>query len=194
MKKLLILLCSLALLTGVVYAEESDEYDSDFVYETNGSGDQYFRISLLGNIPLNFNIDGQQKLYVGGTASFAYYRFLNSWLALGGEISPTFNHTIGNNDLTTVPMLMGVTVLPTIGKFEFPVSLAAGIAFETCQNMTYFPGFAAKAGLGAYYRATEMWSFGLECHFTYLPQWYTDPKYNKTAMFIVPGISARYHF
>ena len=50
---------------------------------------------------------------------------------------------------------------PTINKFEFPLFASIGFATVSCQGMNYFPALSLKAEVGAFYRATEAWSFGL---------------------------------
>lgn len=81
-------------------------------------------------------------------------------------------------------------------KLEFPITLSAGVAFETCQNRKYFPGFVAKAEAGAFFRMNESWSFGLGSNFLYLPQWYTTDERagSDYGLFLTAFLSARYHF
>lgn len=192
MKKLLALFCILVCAAGMVFADDydsDDEYDDIYIYESNGSGDQMVKIGVMPWFALNFG----DKIYPGASAELGYYRFLNKWLAVGGELTITFNMTIGNNALTTVPVTLGVMGQPSFGKFEFPVTLSAGIAYETAQNSSYFPGFVFKAEGGVCYRFSEMWSFGAMCTFMWQPQWFTDSKYNDNAFYMAPSLCARYH-
>ena len=161
-------------------------------YARNGHGDQFLKIGIMGNFPLNFG----EQLTVGGSAQLGYYRFLNGWLALGGELMAGYNPTIGSNVFTFVPITFGAMVQPCAGRFEFPVTLSVGFAFETCANKKYFPGFAAKAESGAFFRITEGWSVGLNAEFLYLPEWYTSTKNADSdyGIFMETGVSARYHF
>lgn len=194
MKKIFALLCVLLLSASFCFAQESEEesdvYDDGYVYSANGAGDQHLKIGLMPFIPLNFG----KNLYVGGAAELGYYKFLNSTIALGGEVSASFNITLGSNALTMVPFTFGVMVQPAAGKFEFPVSIGAGIAYETCANESYFPGFVMNAEAGAYYRYSEMWSFGLSAKMMWLPQWFKDSSKNFNGLFTAAGIFARYHF
>lgn len=179
--------------------QENDEYDDEekFVrnnqsYSINGRGDQFLKIGIMGNFPLNFG----DSLYVGGAAQLGYYRFLNSWLGLGGELMAGYNPTVGSNVLAFVPVTFGVLLQPSFKRFEFPVTLSVGFAFETCANKKYFPGFSAKAETGAFFRITEGWSVGLTGQFLYLPEWYTttDNADSDFGCFMQAGVSARYHF
>ena len=173
MKRILSIVVFFLLLSVFAVAQDTPEDDmdevQDFSYSMNGRGDHYFKIAIMFNFPLNFG----DQLYVGGAAELGYYRFLNSWLALGGELSVGYNPTLGSNSLTFVPITFGVSFQPAVWKIEFPITLSTGFAFETCQNRKYFPGFVAKAEAGAFFLINECWSFGLGSDFLYLPQWYT---------------------
>jgi hypothetical protein len=195
MKRILPLLCMLLLCTGAVFAEDSDQGDqyddSTFEYKINGAGDQYISISLMGAFPLNF--DGH--LYTGGAAQLGYRRFLTSMISVGGDAMVGYNPTLGSNIFNFWPVTLAVTFQPSIWRFEFPISLGAGIAFETYSSRKYFPGFALKPELGVYYRFSESWSFGIGTDFLWLPEWYKDtPQYNFDGLFMTASISARYHF
>lgn len=171
--------------------EENIVRHDDF-YATNGKGDQFLKIGIMGNFPLNFG----DKLFVGGAAQIGYYRFLNGWLGLGGELMAGYNPTLGSNVLTFVPITFGAMFQPCVWKFEFPITATVGFAFETCANKKYFPGFAAKVETGAFFRITEGWSAGLSGQFLYLPEWYTTTEKADSdyGMFMQAGLAARYHF
>lgn len=191
MKRILSILLTMTLCFTAVYAQDKgDEYDDDYVYKQNDEGDQFFKLNLGAFFPLNFG----DKLYVGIDASIGYYRFINSWCAIGGDVSVTDNISIGQKILVTVPVTFGAMFQPTIGKFEFPITLTAGIGVETWQNQTYFPSFAAKGTIGAYYRLAEGWSFGISSSFFWIPQWYADSSKNFDGLFLNADIGARYHF
>ncbi len=210
MKRILLSIAILSIFSAGFFAEtdsDGSEIDADttFVYETNGKGDQYIRVGLFANFPLNFGnpfkTDASGRLsegflYVGGAAEIGYYRFLNRWLALGGDLIVAYNPTLGNNSLTMVPLTFGVAMQPSFNKFEFPAYLGLGLGFETCQNKKYFPSPVAKAELGAFYRITETWSVGLTGLFLYVPQW--SEVDGKTVYdygnFAMASVSARYHF
>lgn len=158
----------------------------------NGAGDQYIKVALMANFPLNF----QKQMYIGGAAHLGYFRFLNSWLAVGGELMAGYNLTLGSNVFTFIPVTFGATAQPTIWRFEFPTTLTTGFAFETSQNKKYFPGFVLKAEAATYYRFMEGWSFGLGTNFLYLPQWHTTTENAKPdyGLFMTAQLAVRYHF
>ena len=196
MKRILPLLCIFLLCTASVFAQdesESDEYDDGAAaYALNGKGDQYIQISLMPSFPLNF----KGHMYVGGAAQLGYRYFLARWFALGGDITVGYHPTLGSNVFNFWPITLCATFQPTIWKFEFPITLAAGIAFETYQSRRYFPGFVLKPEIGAFFRAFESWSVGVGCDFLWMPQWYSgeNKKYNFNGLFITASLSARYHF
>ena len=193
MKRLLTILIALLVFSGTAFAqEEGDFYDDGYIYEQNGAGDQFVKADLFANFPLSFG----DKLYIGGGFSIGYYRFLNSWLAVGGEFAPTYNVSIGIKSLITVPLTIGAIFQPTIDKFEFPLGISIGIASSTFENTTsYFPAFTAKAYVGAFYRINDSWSVGLSGSFLWIPQVFADkPKYNYHGLFTTAGLAMRYHF
>ena len=156
----------------------------------NEPGDQYIKLGLMPSFPMNF--DG--SLLIGGAGALGYHRFLLNWLAVGVDVNFGYHPTIGSNVFTYVPVLAGVTIQPCYKRFEFPVTLEIGAAMENYLHKNYFPGFVAKAEAGAYFRATSAWSFGANFDFMFMPQWYSDSKYNDYGIFIAAEISARYHF
>ena len=191
MKRFISLLMILCLSTAVIFADEpGDEYDDGYVYEQNGSGDQFMKLDLMVNFPLNFGT----QLYTGVAASLGYFRFISSNIALGGSLILGYNLSIGEKPLIVVPITFEVMYQPTAGKFEFPMTIGLGISSMTCQNMNYFPGFTAKVTGGAYYRLAEGWSVGIDGAAFWAPEWFKDSSKNDNGLFADVGISARYHF
>ena len=198
MKRFFLLTSLFLLLSSFCFAQDnSEENDEDtevqtIAYLTNGRGDQYIKIGIMVNFPLNFD----DKLYIGGAAEIGYYRFFTSWFAIGGELGVGYNPTLGSNVFTFVHLTVGVVFQPSIWRFEIPITLTVGGAFETCQNKKYFPGFAAKAELGVFFRINEGWSVGLGSNFLYLPEWHTTTEnaVSDYGLFITAFAAVRYHF
>ncbi len=177
----------------------AQEFDAeDFRSNINEPGDQFIKIGLMGVFPMNFGgsfplfRDGQ--LSTGGAGELGYHRFLSNFFALGVDISFGYNPTIGENIFTYVPIVIDATFQPTFKKFEFPITVGIGAAMESYLNRTYFPGLVLKGEVGAFYRVTASWSFGLEIESWFMPQWYSNSKYNDYGVFSSLAISARYHF
>lgn len=193
MKRFISILFSLILCTTFVFSQETDDediYDDGYVYEQNGAGDQFLKIDLGANFPLNFG----SKLHIGAAASVGYYYFLSNNIAVGGDAILGYNVSIGNKPLVTVPITFGVVYQPYIGKFEFPFMLNVGFATISCQQLMYFPALALKATAGAYYRWSESWSVGLSAHAYWIPLWYTNRDYNDNGLFASVDLGVRYHF
>lgn len=198
MKRILSLLLVLSIFAGTIFAQDANEpdiYEDDYEYLQNGPGDQFLKIELGAIFPLNF----EGKLWPGVQATIGYYRFLNTWLALGGEISVSSQFSIGNKALFMVPITFGAMAQPTIGKFEFPFFLTMGIADHTWANMTYFPAFTLKTEAGAFYRFSESWSFGLTSFFMWTvetPGWKSSENNGKDfhGLFQTASLAVRYHF
>ena len=199
MKRFISILTVILLFSAAVFADEyfddDEEYDDGYVYEQNGLGDQFLKIDLAASFPLNFD----NQLKVGGLVSAGYYRFLNQYFAVGGDVIVGWNLSIGKKSLFSVPLTVGVMYQPYVGKFEFPLMLNIGIATLSCQSMTYFPAFSAKFTGGAYYRYSDAWSFGLTSTTYCIPQLFLldkDTRGHKpdNAIFTSAGLSVRYHF
>ena len=58
MKRFISILSVILLLSAAVFADDyyddDEEYDDGYVYEQNGAGDQFLKIDLAANFPLNF--------------------------------------------------------------------------------------------------------------------------------------------
>ena len=62
-------------------SEDNDEPNgiAEYEYKANGAGDQFLKIAIMPNFPLNFG----EQLYIGGAAPLGYHRCLKNWLAAG---------------------------------------------------------------------------------------------------------------
>lgn len=169
-----------------------DEEISDvYVYDTNGAGDQFLKISLGGIFPLNF----KKQLNPGGAATLGYYRFLSKNIAVGGEFGATYNLSIGEKVLIMIPFTFGIMYQPYINKFEFPLYAEIGFATQTWQSMEIFPTFAAKLSVGAYYRVSDSVSLGASSDFLWIPQLFArNPSKNFNGLFQTVNVGLRYHF
>ena len=198
MKKIMPFVLLLLLSASFVFAQSSDvDEDGEIVPKQgfnisgiNEPGDQFIKLGLMPTFPMNF--DG--ALLVGGSGSVGYSRFLTSWFAVGGEVDFGYHPTVGSNIFTYVPILLGATVQPAFGKLEFPLGVFVGAALENYMSKNYFPGLVVKSTAGIFFRATPTWSFGADFVFTYMPQWYSDSKYNDYGIFLSAEVAARYHF
>lgn len=191
MKRFFSIILFFAVCSAFTFADEpGDEYDDGYVYSQNGQGDQFLKIELAGLFPLNFG----SQIYAGAALSIGYYRFLSENFAVGGDVIVTYSMTIGEKSLVNVPITFGIMYQPTINKFEFPLLANVGFATVSCQGMSYFPALTVKAEVGAFYRATEAWSFGISSNVFMISQFFADTSKNDLGIFCTANISARYHF
>ena len=132
MKRLFSILIILLTFPTLIFSQESDNSATDeegfpevYVYDSNGAGDQFLKISLGALLPLNF----KRQLLVGGDATIGYYRFLSKYFAAGGEMSATYNQSIGEKILVMIPFTFGFMFQPYVGKFEFPMFAEIGFSY-----------------------------------------------------------------
>lgn len=172
------------------YTGEEDFYEEEEERLTpNGAGDQFISIALMPTFPVGFG----EQLYVGGSLSVGYHRFLTEHIAVGADVMFGYHPTIGSNIFTYIPLTIGITYQPYVWRFEFPISLNVGMAIENYLQYNYFPGLVVKGQAGCYYRMNENWSFGAECQALWLPQW--TKSYDAEHLFALSAtIGARYHF
>lgn len=170
--------------------ESQDSYieDEEFIYKMNQKGDQFIKVGLMVNIPLH---PAATQLKVGGAGTLGYMRFLNSNLALGGDASFSYMTTVGKNVFTCIPLMAKVMYQFTADKFEFPITLGIGGAFQNYIGESYF-GLIIKPEVGAFFRYSPDWSFGVNVGWNMMPQWTKDSSYFGVIMDI--GATVRYHF
>ena len=167
-------------------------------FPMNMAGDQFIRLSLAGNFPLSFGhpfTDG--KLRTGGMFSLGYHYFVMKDLAVGLDAGFGFHVTIGSNLFHYIPILASVTYQPCFGKFELPLSVGIGFAWETYAGNTYWPGLVIKPEAGLHYRITNSWSVGMEAAYMFMPQFaklYGTGEKNIMGQFLSVQLVARFYF
>ncbi|MGI5172953.1 hypothetical protein H0R92_05045 [Treponema sp. OMZ 840] len=165
------------------------ENQSDTVYKTNQAGDQFIILKLNLGIPYR----PFKNLKLGGSGTLGYQRFITDGLILGGDISFAYSQTVGKNVFYFVPILFRAGWQFSTAKFEIPLSLGIGGAFENYMDRSYF-GFALHPNAAFFFRYNRSWSFGAHTGLYILPQWYKNPKYNYTGIIHDMGLTVRYHF
>ena len=171
------------------YLKFSLQNQSDVVYKMNQPGDQFIILKLNVDIPyVPFG-----KLLVGGSGTLGYQRFIVSGLTLGGDVSFGYSQTLGKNVFYFVPVLFRAGWQFSAGKFEFPLSIGIGGAFENYLDRSYF-GLALHPDAAAFFRYDRSWSFGLHAGLYILPQWYKNTQQNRTGIIQDIGLTVRYHF
>lgn len=195
MKKLVFFVCIITICAGAVSAQsETDGVQNEVqkpfaqsAHKVNQTGDKYVNINIDFEIPLVKNMN------FGGAGMIGFSVFLLDSFSVGGEIAFSFMSTIGENMFYYVPVMAKATYVFSLSRFEFPISLGAGFAFQSYTNRTYY-GFAFKPEIGAYFRYSPEWSFGVAAGCTLLPQFYKNSEYNKLGTILDIAASVKYHF
>lgn len=167
---------------------ETIDNQEEFTYTVNQKGDQLIKINLVANLPI-----APKKLNIGGSGYLGYSYFFTKSFAVGGTIGFGYSITEGSNMFLFVPILAQATYQFQFRKFEFPFTLGIGGSFENYLDTTYF-GLTIKPEIGAYFRYSPEWSFGLFAGYEFMPQWSTNSSYNYLGMICDVGASVRYHF
>jgi hypothetical protein len=207
-RHLLVFLC--LLLCVPLFAQEDDEeappIESDwsgYLPNLYSRGDQIFNMHLGMAFPLFY---ADQELGVldtnmnfGGMVTLSWNYFLDAHWFWGIEVSGAFFSTKGKNNYYIVPMGLRAGYQFIFGRFEFPVSLMAGMAPQLRLGGSYF-GLFVKPAASAFFRFNPDWSFGINTGFWWVPQWTGvsypghSGKVNIHGFFFEAGIGARYHF
>ncbi len=191
--------------------DDDDYYDDDqkehegkkqvsYVYNATRAGDQQLKITVGLGIPMNFGnpLPGEDgKIKLGGYGTFGYHFFLTDWFAVGADIGFGFNPTIAGHTFNQVPTVAVATLQPSIGNFEFPISVGVGTAWETYNGETYWPGLVLVGEVGARYKISQSWGAGIDASYKMMPQfarnWNTGEE-TITGTFLTISACANYYF
>ncbi|GBU28440.1 hypothetical protein R84B8_01999 [Treponema sp. R8-4-B8] len=183
--------------------ETEPDWGDIYSNELYSRGDQTLSIGVGVGFPIVFINNGKEiphgikipntEIPMGGTGILNYTYYLNSYFFTGGELGLLFMPTTGGNTvfMTFFGARAGTQFI--LGKFEFPIFISLGGTIQTYLDFGYF-GLYMKAGIGAYFRITHEWSFGITSNFSWFPQWTNEPAKNVDALFVDLAIVGRYHF
>jgi hypothetical protein len=118
----------------------------------------------------------EMHMKVGGYGSIRYQGFLTRTLALGGELGYIFAYDDGQDLYTSVPMQAKLTYIPLQGKFEIPLSLGLGFAYNSYagENKPTYMSFLATAEAGFSWYFKEDWGITLSAGLQLIPELYFD--------------------
>jgi hypothetical protein len=160
-------------------------------------GDQMIGLAAGLHIPLFLAPSmegGVGNLDLGGSFTFSYQYFVLRGLSVGGSLAGAFNSTIGGLSLFVAPL--GATAAYWWARlpFEFTVGGEAGAYLMRYNNYGMIDPFA-KAGGGAFWRATPGWSFGLQAYLWFVPEIHYGDSSNLSEYggFVETSIAAVYH-
>jgi hypothetical protein len=161
------------------------------------AGEQLIGLSAGFQIPvflLPTSGGGVGNLGLGGSFSFSYQYFVSRGLALGGNIAGAFNGTIGGSSIFIAPLGFTTSYWWSSLPFEFSVLGEAGAYLMRYNGNGIIDPFA-KAGGGAYWRATSSWSLGLQAYLWFVPEIHygSYATLSQYAGFVETSITAVYH-
>jgi len=195
----------LLLLIGLspLFAQDNDDPEvepdwDNYVTDQYASGDKTITISLGTVFPAVFLNNGKVIDHnftppVGGVGLLSFCYFLTPNIFVGGELSGFFLLTIAGNAYFSPQIGARAGFQFSIKKFEFPIIFSLGMVWHNYLNMANY-GLYLMGSLGAYYRVTTHWSFGLATNWQWLPQHTSDKSKNVDGNVIDVLLSARYHF
>jgi hypothetical protein len=171
----------------------SEDY-TGYIPDMYTKGDQFFSVNLGLLIPTVFAGVPYHNLDIPDFTGFLSYNFfIDARWYVGGELGGMFAGTRQKNMLFIVPIGIRGGYQFVVGRFEFPVGAALGLAATRYLDHSY-PGFYMKGGGSAYFRFNPDWSFGFNVYWWWVPQWFGDKKYNVDGNYLEITLSARYHF
>ena len=115
----------------------------------------------------------------GGYGAIRYQGFLNSYLAIGGELGYLFDYD-QSNLFTSVPFQAKLTYIPLQGTFEIPISFGLGFAYNTYLDSSFLSLFSS-AEIGASLFFTESWGISVSGGLQFVPGIYFGDKADQSA-------------
>ena len=181
MKKILMVILLCSLFSGVLLAQDEDTTTSARQYSM---GSQMFTFRAGPVIPAFFfrpyqsdrflSFPEDMHMQVGGYGSIRYQGFLNSTVALGGELGYLFAYDFGSDLFTSVPFQAKLTYIPVQGTFELPLSIGLGFAYNSYNSLVHTSFLSmlatAEAGFSWYFR--EDWGITLSAGLQLIPELY----------------------
>lgn len=160
-------------------------------------GDQNLSLNLTMRWPLaSFNpstfLFSGTHTWPGAEFSLDYGYYIANNVSIGGSIGGSFNLTIAEPVLFTIPALFKVTYAFSDGVWQVPLSLGFGGVWEKLDTLSYFQ-MAIKPEAGLFYRTNASWSFGGTLGLLLIPELYTNASENRVGNILDVKLSAMYH-
>lgn len=198
----LLILPSLFAEDGAIGGDEAPDTENPILGSaTNESaykrGDGLFSLQLGTSLPLfiwnpNTNQAENPHLYPGGLLSIRYMGFVAPDFAIGGEIGASYSISVANRNFFMVPISFEAMWIGSKMPFEFPISLGLGLSIDKLSDYIHLDPFL-KPQVGAFYRASPAWSFGILASYLWVPQFYEDASNTRFGNFMTVGLSVFNH-
>ncbi len=186
-KHILFLALLICLITPfALYAEESEQTNPvSYRYDT---GDQLFFFDAGLYRPLFILAPGQNSVYesiidntyLGGNASMGFEAFYNHQVSFGVEIGYTFSYAKDNNLYTAVPLSANVSYYLLQGDIDLPISLGAGIVYNSFADESYLSPIFLKPQIGLVWNFNDNWGVGLDLDYWFVSEFYMGDNAEKT--------------
>ncbi len=195
LRRTFVVLVAVLVLVAVGVGAQEESEDPYFVAPTHSLGDQVLQIGIGPFIPLFFqSLTGVHAtgLTIGGTGALQWNAYLNATMRVGIEIGGMFAFSRRGDMLIMVPIVAKYAYVFSAYPFEFPLSMAVGMAIVKYQTDTYVDPIL-KPGFGAYWQYDVTWSFGLNLSYWWVPHisTQTDTRFGN---FLDISLSAVYNF
>lgn len=181
MKKTLIILLLCICLPSMLLAQDEPASSAPRQYDM---GSQMFTFRAGPVVPAFFfrpfqndrlvTFPNEMHMKVGGYGSIRYQGFINSTVAIGGELGYLFAYDIGGDLFTSVPFQAKLTYIPLQGTFEIPLSIGLGFAYNSYNSLvnTSFLSLIATAEAGFSWYFREDWGITLGTGLQLVPEIY----------------------
>lgn len=171
------------------------------VINYRNKGDMIGAINLGVYFPLFFEDFSQGQsdfnetnLSLGGLFVVSYDIYLSPSLRVGVQVIPSFSYSPNENLLYMIPVMARFTYeWQPIKEFSFPLSLGAGLAFNTLGE-DFHLDYIVKPSIGIYWNMDIEFSFGIDVGYWWMPQLYENTEQSRIGHFIELSIGAQYHF
>ena len=163
-KSILVTIILIFLFAGVGFASSNYYEIGDQTFTFQAGVDK--SLFLYFPVTEDFLTGEDTKTNLGGYGSISYSSFFTPYLSLGGELGYTFNYSLEQKLLTTVPMLARLNYyMVQTGKFDLVAGLGMGISFTRYdENLFLTP--LIQISLTPSYFISDNWGFGVETAFS----------------------------
>ena len=179
-KSILVSIILIFLFAGIGFASSTyyEIGDQTFTFQAGIDKGLFLYFPVTGD----FETGENTKTDLGGYGSISYSSFFSPSFSLGGELGYTFNYTIEEKLLTTVPMLAKLNYyMVQTGKFDLTAGVGAGISF-TRYDENLFVTPLLQLSLTPSYFISENWGIGIEAAFAGSYEFYGSDKHEDSAI------------
>lgn len=162
MKKVFIILLSLIVCVGSLFAGYYEKGDTEFSLRAGviTPGIQFFPERTEDKF---FAFNNVHMSRIGGYGSLGYQVFINKQSLLGGEVGYNFISSSEGVYLAVIPFTVKYTYVPVQnGKFDLNLHANAGLSLLKYNGHRFFPAPYASFTVNPVFFITDNWGFGLE--------------------------------